>query len=88
MRYFRHPYFRGLFAEPGGERYGLSPTPRPLPSAAPAAAPPAAAMTMHLTQDQVAALTKKARPGESPADVFARFCRTAGGKPEGQPPTP
>jgi len=88
MRYFRHPYFRGLFAEPGGERYGLSPTPRPLPSAAPAAAPPAAAMTMHLTQDQVAALMKKARPGESPADVFARFCRTAGGKPEGQPPTP
>jgi type IV secretion system protein VirD4 len=88
MRYFEHPHFRGLFAEPGGERYGLSPTNRPLPPAsAPVAASPPAA-TINLTGEQVAALQKRARPGETIEQFVERLCRTAGGKPEGQPPTP
>ena len=88
MRYYKHPYFRGLFAAEDAPRVGLSATDRPLPAAPTTAATAPAAMTSNLSADQVKALEKKSRPGESVLDFIARLCDVAGGKPKGAPPTP
>ena len=88
MRYYKHPYFRGLFAAEDAPRVGLSATDRPLPAAPTTAATAPAAMTLNLSADQVKALEKKSRPGESVPDFIARLCDAAGGKPKGAPPTP
>jgi type IV secretion system protein VirD4 len=88
MRYFEHPHFRGLFAEQGAPRFGLAEKGRPLPLPAPTAAALPAVTTISLTSEQVAALQKRAKPGESVEDFSARLAQAAGGKPKGQPPAP
>jgi type IV secretion system protein VirD4 len=88
MRYFEHPHFRRLFAEQGAPRFGLAEKGRPLPLPAPTTAAPPAATTISLTSEQVAALQKRAKPGESVEDFIARLAQAAGGKPKGQPPAP
>ena len=88
MRYFEHPHFRGLFAEQGAPRFGLAEKGRPLPLPAPTTAAPPAATTISLTSEQVAALQKRAKPGEFVEDFMARLAQAAGGKPKGQPPAP
>ena len=88
MRYYKHRYFRGLFASQDAPRVGLSATDRPLPATATAAAVAPSALTLSLTAEQVAAIEKKSLPGETVPDFIARLCKAAGGRPAGAPPTP
>lgn len=83
LRYYRHPAFRGLFDDKGGPSYGLAPAPRPL-----GAGPAPAALTLSLTAEQVDALGKRSKPGETPEAFLARFLSKAGGKPSAPPPPP